>query len=118
MPKHRRRLTEGWDGHCLALILVAIIVIATAVYVLFGSFGCVAAGGDLSGIKATLDQVAADVSVVKVAVTKSAGRDVNEPVTGWILAVGYASAPLSILVYLVGHRLGWFRKLTDKLKGK
>lgn len=46
------------------------------------------------------------------------GGNVNEPVTGWILAIGYAAIPVAFLVYLVGHRVPVIRKLTDKLKGK
>lgn len=46
------------------------------------------------------------------------GNKINDPVVSWILAFGYASAPICIFLYLVGHRFKFFRKATDKLKGK
>ncbi len=47
----------------------------------------------------------------------SGGGDVNEPVTGWILAAGYALVPIAFVAYLVAHRWRAFRALKDRLRG-
>lgn len=65
--------------------------------------------GELATVKATVEGVHA--AVCDLSDTNEAGRDVNEPVTGWILAAGYAAVPLTLLMYAVAHRFHLFRRL-------
>ena len=46
------------------------------------------------------------------------GGDVNEPVTGWIMAAGYATVPATLFLYLLAHRFRTFRHLKSKLRGE
>ncbi len=81
--------------------------------------GC-AAAKDISAVKAEVETLEQNVGSLLVEVDRrinTAGGDVNEPVTGWILAVGYALVPVSFLGYLVAHRFRLFRALKDGLRG-
>lgn len=93
--------------------------------------GCVAVGflwvsgchasNEMNAIKLTAHEMSQDIAALQVKFdTKidTGGGDVNEPVTSWILAVGYALVPVSFLVYLLAHRSRRFRSLKDRVRGK
>ena len=91
-------------------------VLAIAATVGFG--GC--AAQEISAVKAEVQSLEQHVGALLVEVDRrinTAGGDVNEPVTGWILAAGYALAPISLLGYLVAHRFRFFRTLKDRVRG-
>ncbi len=64
-------------------------------------------------VEQTTAAVVARVEQVAV-VAAEAGRDVNEPVTGWILA---AAVPVCFLGYTLSHRMPGFRWVKGKLRG-
>lgn len=85
-----------------------------------GLSGCLAPN-EISAIRAEMDKLAQDIGVLHVkAETRihTDGGDVNEPVTGWILAIGYAAVPIAFLLYLVAHRSSLFRIVKDRLRGR
>lgn len=76
--------------------------------------------GEISAVRGrvrTLEQKAAAVQVELERRIDTGGGDVNEPVTGWILAAGYASIPAAFVVYLIAHRSRRFRAVKDRLRG-
>lgn len=96
------------------------VVAATAAALL--STGCMKAK-EMSGIRSHIDEMRQDVAAVQsklVAETdvNTGGGNFNEPVTGWILAAGYASVPATILLYLLAHRFRIFRRVKDCIRGK
>ncbi len=71
-------------------------------------------------LKAEVENLRQDVSAVKIEVERTidtGGGDVNDPVTGWILAAGYALVPVSFLAYLGAHRFRIFRSVKDRIRG-
>jgi hypothetical protein len=91
-----------------------------AIVATVGLGGCAAAAQEISAVKAEVENLEQHVGAVLVEVDKridTAGGDVNEPVTGWILAAGYALVPVSFLGYLVAHRFRFFRTLKDRVRG-
>lgn len=72
---------------------------------------------ELNGLKAEL--CARDVIITGLRAEVKAGRDVNNPVTSWIQALGYAVImPLCFLAYVLAHRFEWFRAAKDRMRGK
>ncbi len=65
--------------------------------------------GELATVKALVEDVHA--AVWDSSKHQKAGGNINEnePVPGWILAVGYASVPVSLLIYALAHRFKVFR---------
>ena len=118
----------------IAFSLVVFIFGTVGLYVsCFAMPGCAAAGGDMAGINTEI--VADDMTAIRAMFAEEftafrlevkndikAGRDVNEPVTGWILAAGIvgvlAMIPAAFLFYFIGCRFGWFRRVVDRIKGK
>lgn len=85
-----------------------------------GMSGCLAPD-EFNAIRAEMDKLADDIGVLHVkAETRihTDGGDVNEPITGWILAIGYASVPVAFLLYLLAHRSSLFRTVKDRLRGR
>ncbi len=81
--------------------------------------GC-AAAGEMNAVKAEVENLEQHVGALLIEVDRridTDGGDVNEPVTGWILAIGYALVPVSFLGYLVAHRFRFFRTVKDRLRG-
>ncbi len=64
-------------------------------------------------VEQTTAAVAVRVETV-AAIAAKAGRDVNEPVTGWILA---AAVPVCFLGYTLSHRMPGFKWVKGKLRG-
>jgi hypothetical protein len=63
------------------------------------------------------------VETIKAAlIENTSGRDINEPITGWILAIGLIAILLSVsvgfFIYLISNRIPFVRKIKDRLKGK
>ncbi len=84
------------------------------------SLGGCAAARDISAVKAEVDNLEQHVGALLIEVDRrisTGGGDVNDPVTGWILAAGYALVPVSFLGYLVAHRFRFFRVLKDRVRG-
>jgi len=82
--------------------------------------GC-ATAKEMNAIKATAEEISQDIGALQVRLSAkidTGGGDVNEPVTGWILAIGYALVPVSFLVYLLAHRSRRFRNLKDRIRGR
>ncbi len=80
--------------------------------------GC--AAKDISAMKSEVENLEQHVGALLVEVDRrinTAGGDVNEPVMGWILAVGYALVPVSFLGYLVAHRSRFFRAFMNRVRG-
>ena len=78
--------------------------------------GCVADRLDV--VAGRVDRVSQDISVLKAEVALSAGGDINEPVTGWILAAGFAiGIPGCFLAYMFSHRVPGFKWVKDKIRG-
>ncbi|MCG8405041.1 MAG: hypothetical protein MI923_07590 [Phycisphaerales bacterium] len=81
--------------------------------------GCMKAK-EMSAVKAEIRQMEQDIGALQVKVEKkieTGGGDVNEPVTGWILAAGYSLIPVSFLGYLLAHRFKLFRTVKDRIRG-
>lgn len=86
---------------------------------LFPSAGCIRSN-EIAAVKARIDRVEQQVGAVNLRLERrisTGGGDVNEPVTGWILAAGYSLVPASFLVYLLAHRWRAFRALKQRLRG-
>lgn len=86
------------------------------------STGCMKAR-QLTGVKSRVGEMRQDIAAVQsklVAETEvsTGGGNFNEPVTGWILAAGYASIPATIFLYLLAHRFRIFRRVKDCIRGK
>ncbi len=85
-----------------------------------GMSGCLAPD-EINAIRAEMDKLADEIGVLHVKADtriQTDGGDVNEPITGWILAIGYASVPVAFLFYLLAHRSSLFRNVKDRLRGK
>lgn len=81
--------------------------------------GC-ATAKEINAIKATAEEISQNIGALQVRLSTkidTGGGDVNEPVTGWILAVGYALVPVSFLGYLLAHRSRHFRSLKERIRG-
>lgn len=81
--------------------------------------GCVTAK-EMNALKAVAEEVSQDIGALQVRLSAkidTGGGDVNEPVTGWILAIGYALVPVSFLGYLLAHRSRRFRSLKERIRG-
>jgi len=81
--------------------------------------GC-AAAHEMNAIKAHVRRMTQDIGALQVRLhgsIKTGGGDVNEPVTGWILAIGYAAVPISFLLYMLAHRSARFRHFKERLRG-
>lgn len=92
-----------------------LVVLATA------SLGGCAAAREINAVKAEVQSLEQHVGALLVEVDRrinTGGGDVNDPVTGWILAAGYALAPLAFLGYLVAHRFRFFRAFKNRLRGE
>lgn len=101
------------DSGTFVLGLFAAILFATAGYVTcVATPGC-ATRGDVAAIKTEVGEVKTEIAAVRIAT----GRDINEPVTSWILAGGYAAAPIGLLIYMLAHRSRVFRALKSRLRG-
>lgn len=82
--------------------------------------GCMGAR-EMNAVKAEVGRLEQDFGALQVRVEKrinTGGGDVNEPVTGWILAAGYALVPVLLLGYLLAHRFKFFRRIKDGIRGK
>ena len=76
----------------------------------------------MSGVRARVQEMRQDFAAVQSKVTaetdvNTGGGNFNEPVTGWILAAGYASVPATIFLYLLAHRFRIFRRLKESIRG-
>ena len=82
--------------------------------------GCMAAK-EMNGVQARVQEMKQDLGALQMKLAAdidTGGGNVNEPVTGWILAAGYASVPATLLIYLLAHRSRTFRWLKDQLRGR
>lgn len=82
--------------------------------------GCVTTE-EINAVRADVERLEQDIGMFNLHLAKSIqtdGGDVNEPITGWILATGYALVPVSFLGYLFAHRSKLFRRAKDRLRGK
>jgi len=76
---------------------------------------------EINAIKSEIDEMEQDLGVIQSEIRtriETGGGDVNEPITGWIMAAGYASVPATLFLYLLAHRLRLFRKIKSKLRGE
>jgi|GEM_PF-1992191 len=76
---------------------------------------------EINAIKSEIDEMEQDMGVIQSEIRtriETGGGDVNEPITGWIMAAGYASVPATLFLYLLAHRLRLFRKIKSKLRGE
>ncbi len=110
--KHKLR----W-GQMAAAVLGMLLLGLAAVSALCS--GCVSDKLDVVAervdkVEQTTAAVVARVEQVAVVAAK-AGRDVNEPVTGWILA---AAVPVCFLGYTLSHRMPGFKWVKNKLRGQ
>lgn len=77
---------------------------------------------DMSAVRARVGEMRQDFGAVQTKLSaetevSTGGGNFNEPVTGWILAAGYASVPATILLYLLAHRFRIFRRVKDCIRG-
>lgn len=82
--------------------------------------GCVRAE-EMNALKATAEEMTQDIGALQVRLNAridTGGGDVNEPVTSWILAAGYALVPMSFLAYLLAHRSRRFRRFKERIRGE
>lgn len=82
--------------------------------------GCLKAK-EMSGVRAHVEEMKQDLGALQMKLAAdidTGGGNFNEPVTGWIMAAGYASVPATIFLYLLAHRFRSFRKIKDKIRGK
>jgi|GEM_PF-5672642 len=89
-------------------------------YLLLTTTGC-ATVKELNAIKATAAEMSQDIGALQLRLSgkiDTGGGDVNEPVTGWILAIGYSLVPVSFLGYLLAHRSQRFRDLKKRIRGE
>ncbi len=104
-----------WDRvySAVAAVILLIVYALIAVWILGGVAGCVSQAKVLSP-----DEV--DVIAAAVVKQQSAARDINEPWTGRILAMGAAAIPVTLVglvVYILAHRPKVTRKVLDWMKG-
>ncbi len=83
--------------------------------------GCMK-GREFSAVKARVDEMRQDFGAVQTKLSaetrvSTGGGAFNEPVTGWIMAAGYASVPATIFLYLLAHRFRIFRRMKDRIRG-
>ncbi len=81
--------------------------------------GCTAAN-EMNALKAVAEEMSQNIGALQVRLNtriETGGGDVNEPVTGWILAIGYALVPVSFLGYLLAHRSRRFRSFKERIRG-
>ncbi len=93
----------------------ALVVLCSAVFIV----GC--AAREMSGVKIGIERLEQQLGALRLSIDKridTGGGDVNEPVTGWILAAGYAAVPIAFLIYTIAHRSRRFRSLKDLLRGR
>ena len=119
MPRQQHNARLGWLA-CLGLLLWALVIVWMVT-------GCAAAGRDQTGLALELlklvlsNTVGGDQAGAKIGGDAEAGRDVNEPVTGWILAAAvglFVIASLPVGCYILSHRSNAARAAVDWLKGK
>jgi len=103
----KRLQTDGGGPSWVGLAVMLVLAVAV---VFFAFCGCASPTGTIAVSQADkLDTISQDVSAVKTtvgeiaAVSVKAGGDVNEPVTGWILAV---AAGIALISYPAG-KLVW-----------
>ncbi len=77
--------------------------------IIFGIIGVLFAQGCLFGCAAR-----GKVKAAAISLDKEAGGNINEPVTGWILAIGYAVTPISFLLYVLTKRTRLYRALAGR----
>jgi len=78
-------------------------------------------GEDIRLVGARIEKLTVDVKASLADLEQRAGRDINEPWTARILAVGAQVVPtvsFGFLCYLVAHRSRTMRAMFDGLKGK
>ena len=105
-----RRIQRTAAAAAVAVLVVLSIAILS---------GC-AAAREMNAVKAEVENLEQHIGTLRVDVDRrisTDGGDVNEPVTGWILAVGYALVPVSFLGYLVAHRFRFFRTFKQRVRG-
>ena len=96
----------------VAAIMLLIVYALIAVWILGGVAGCVSQAKVLSP-----DEV--DVIAAAVVKQQSAARDINEPWTARIMAVGQQLWPLAMLIaYVLSKRSKIARRILDRVKGK
>ncbi len=75
----------------------------------------------MSGVRAHVEEMKQDLGALQMKLAAdidTGGGNVNEPITGWIMAAGYASVPATIFLYLLAHRFRIFRRVKECIRGK
>jgi len=87
-------------------------------FVFFASLGCLAADLDtrVGTVESKVGSVEAQIGLISSKIGD--GNTINEPITGWILAVGYALIPIAFFLYTVAHRFKAFRKIKGAVRGE
>lgn len=104
----------------LVVLVFAGVLIAGGCLLGLALAGCVAPGGDAAILKQDVDLLSGEVENLRASVIdlgdrlQVAGRDINEPVTGWILALGYVLLPGGIGLFAVALFFLWRRTLRMK----
>ena len=101
----------------LRFVRFLVLCIATGgVAVVLSGCAALSAQGDQALIKASLDGLTA--AVVSWENQQQAGGDINEPVTGWILAIGSAVLPVSAVIsWALAWYYGYKRNRAIRLNG-
>ena len=101
---------RAWSRGALAAALVGGTVTS----------GCFSAK-EMSGVRARVQEMKQDVGALQMKLAAdidTGGGNFNEPVTGWIMAAGYATVPATLLFYLIAHRFRSFRWIKDRIRGR
>lgn len=118
MSKQMPKPPSGPDWYQVMLILAILFLVFMAIFSLAGWWGC-AATTDLEArfgtMETTLGTLQSRIGTVEVAV----GGDINEPITGWMLAGGSTLITLALITaYTVMHRSKLFRTAKARVRGK